>query len=173
MHRLTLGLFLLLAACGPRATGSDAGFRPSTAPIFSNAAFDVNKIEGNWSQVAAFAAVPETGCRTGQAEFSRAATGIQAQFRLCLSGKVVVGKGAFVATGPGRFRVAGKAGLAQDWWVLWVDESYRTMAIGTPPGAFGFILNRGADLPQDRLAAAREVFDFNGYDTEKIVVFGK
>ena len=164
---------LLLAGCGPRVPGGDAVYRAAAAPIYSNAVFDANKIEGTWSQVAAFAGVAETSCGRGEAEFSRAATGMQARYRLCLSGEVVVGKGAIVATGPGRFKVAERSGLGQDWWVLWVDEGYRTMAIGTPSGAFGFILNRGADLPKDRLTAAREVFDFNGYNTKKIVVFAK
>ena len=36
-----------------------------------------------------------------------------------------------------------------------VDSGYRTMAIGTPSGRFGMILDRGA-IPPDRLTAARE-----------------
>jgi apolipoprotein D and lipocalin family protein len=49
------------------------------------------------------------------------------------------------------------------WWVLWADVGYRTLAIGTPSGRFGFILNRGGDLPADRMRAAREVLEWNGY----------
>ncbi|HOZ34653.1 MAG TPA: lipocalin family protein, partial [Tabrizicola sp.] len=58
----------------------------------------------------------------------------------------------------------------QDWWILWVDSGYRTLAIGTPSGRFGFILDRSA-LPPDRLAAASEVFDFNGYTTAALRPF--
>lgn len=173
MHRLNLGLLLILAACGRHETGGGAVYRTVGAPIYSNAVFDVNRLHGTWMQVAAFAGAADDRCRTGTAEFARASTGIQAQYRLCLSGKVVAGKGALVAAGPGRFTVTQKNGLAQEWWVLWVDEGYRTMAIGTPSGAFGFILNRGEDLPQDRLNAARELFDFNGYAVEKMIYFDK
>ena len=51
--------------------------------------------------------------------------------------------------------------------MIWVDVGYRTLAIATPSGRFGIILDRGA-LPADRLAAAREIFDFNGYRTEAL-----
>lgn len=50
----------------------------------------------------------------------------------------------------------------REW--LGVDHGYRTLAIGTPSGRFGFVLDRGP-IPADRLDAAREIFDFNGYAT--------
>ena len=173
MYRISLVMMVVLAACGPRDTAGGAAYRAAATPIYSNAVFDMTKLDGNWVQVAAFAGDSGSKCRSGAVEFARAATGIQVQYQLCLSGKTTAGQGLLAPTGPGRFAVTGKSGLRQDWWVLWVDEGYRTMAIGTPSGAFGFILNRGADLPQDRLNAAREVFDFNGYNIEKMIVFDK
>ncbi len=65
--------------------------------------------------------------------------------------------------GPGRFVIGD-----QLWWVLWADADYRTLAIGTPSGQFGLILNRDGALPPDRLRAAREIFDFNGYDIARL-----
>lgn len=97
---------------------------------------------------------------------------MQGSYDLCLSGQMVKGAGAIAQTGPGRFAISGRGGTAQDWWVLWVDEGYRTLAIGTPSGEFGFILNRGNTLPSDRLAAAREVLDFNGYDVGRLITYG-
>ncbi|MBD3788696.1 MAG: lipocalin family protein [Sphingomonadales bacterium] len=58
--------------------------------------------------------------------------------------------------------------LSGDLWLIWVDTAYRSLAVGTPSGQFGFVLDRGAQIPADRLAAAREVFDFNGYDTARL-----
>ena len=173
MHRLTFGLFVFLVGCGTVSTKGDGAFRAASSPIYSNAAFDLNRLEGRWDQVAAFANGAKSKCRSGGAEFVRKANAVDVRYGLCLSGQTVAGQGTVVAAGPGRFRVDGKDGLGQDWWVLWVDESYRTMAIGTPSGTFGFILNKGADLPADRLNAALEVFDFNGYATEKSVSFGR
>jgi apolipoprotein D and lipocalin family protein len=77
---------------------------------------------------------------------------------LCLNGKAEAIDALARPVGPGRLAVAGE----DDWWVLWVDSGYRTLAVGTPSGRFGFVLDRGAIAP-DRLTAAREVFDFNGY----------
>jgi apolipoprotein D and lipocalin family protein len=55
--------------------------------------------------------------------------------------------------------------------VLWADTDLRTLAVGTPDGRFGFILERSGTLPPDRLEAARQVFDFNGYRTGLLQVF--
>ncbi|HLQ20007.1 MAG TPA: hypothetical protein VK146_13600 [Tabrizicola sp.] len=76
---------------------------------------------------------------------------------LCLAGKAETLSVLAPLVGPGRFRVKG-----EDWWVIWVDVGYRTLAIGTPSGRFGILLDRGA-IPADRRDAAREIFDFNGY----------
>ena len=158
----------MLAACAPQSAGNGGVYRDATAPIYSNAVFDMALLDGAWNQVAAFST---SACRPGGAEFTGAAGVISVSFQLCLSGREVAGAGRISATGPGRFRVMGTDGIGQDWWVLWVDEGYRTMVIGNPSGKFGFILNRGRALPADRLKAAREVLDFNGYDTEKLIIF--
>jgi apolipoprotein D and lipocalin family protein len=167
MPRLIIVLFTMLAACAPRGIADSGVYRAAGSPIYSNATFDTGRLNGNWDQVAAFAGPAQIGCRPGGAEFST----VQVSYLLCLSGQDVRGAGQVATTGPGRFSINGKDGIGQDWWVLWVDEGYRTMAIGNPSGTFGFILNRGKDLPADRLKAATEVFDFNGYDIEKLVVF--
>jgi len=52
--------------------------------------------------------------------------------------------------------------------VLWVDEGYRTAVVGAPNGRSGWILNRDPQIPADRLAAAREILDFNGYDLSRL-----
>jgi apolipoprotein D and lipocalin family protein len=56
------------------------------------------------------------------------------------------------------------------WWIIWADTNLRTLAIGTPDGRFGFILNKGPDLPADRMNAAREIFDFNGYNLSRLQI---
>ena len=169
MYRLMAVLFAMLAACAPRGVADGGVFRAAASPIYSIAAFDPDRLDGAWDQVAAFAGAAQTGCRPGGAEFSA----MRVSYRLCLSARDVGGAGQVAATGPGRFAIRGKDGLGQDWWVLWVDEGYRTMAIGNPSGTFGFVLNRGKDIPADRLNAAKELFDFNGYDTKKLVTFGR
>ncbi|NEX45770.1 lipocalin family protein [Pseudotabrizicola algicola] len=170
MHQLTrrlCGLALLaLAACAaPQAPPVTAPFRPASAPIWSNAQLDLARLVGRWQQSASFAPAGSR-CTPGGAEIGGRPGALTIAARLCLAGRQVQISGPMPATGPGRFMVDGQA-----WWVIWADTDYRTLAIATPSGAFGFILSRGGALSADRLAAAREIFDFNGYDTRLLQVY--
>lgn len=144
-----------LAACVEGRGGLPKGaFRDSSRQLYSSAVLDHAKLPGRWTQVAAFGTA--TGCKAGGVDI---APDGHAAFRLCLNGREVKGTGALQPIGPGRFAVA-----RQEWWVLWADGDYRTLVIGTPSGAFGFVLNRGGAISPDRLTAAREILDWNGYD---------
>jgi apolipoprotein D and lipocalin family protein len=169
MHQLRAGLICLaLVACAPTrpAPPAQASFRTGGAGMWSNAQLDPARLVGNWRQAAAFSAPTAVACPPGGAEIGGRPGALTLTARLCLSGQEVRLRGSLAASGPGRFRADG-----QEWWVIWVDTDYRTLAIGTPSGAFGFILNRGGALPPDRLRAAREIFDFNGYDTRLLQAF--
>lgn len=158
-----LALPLILAAC-TGSKGPAGAFRAAEAPIWSAAAFDAGKITGDWQQAAGFAKAGG-GCQSGAIRFAPKGDGMQVSGSLCLNGKVEKLHGTVTVSGPGRLTLAG-----EDWWILWVDSGYRTLAIGTPSGRFGMILDRGA-IPPDRLAAAREIFDFNGYSTGSLRPF--
>ena len=159
MSRLTLVAALGLAACVAKPV-ADAGFRAAGAPIWSAAAFQPAQVAGVWRQVADFRSFG--ACDAGTVEIVPEGAGLRLTGTLCLAGKAETVSGVAPLIGPGRLRVRG-----EDWWVIWVDVGYRTLAIGTPSGRFGFILDRGA-IPGDRLNAAREIFDFNGYRTEAL-----
>jgi len=70
--------------------------------------------------------------------------------------------------GQGRFSVTMPSGEVRQIWVLWVDEGFRTAALGNPDGTFGWIVDRSTRGGGDRIAAAREILDFNGYDVSKL-----
>ena len=163
-------MLALVAACArPAPPPAPQAFRNTAVPVYSNAVFEAGRIVGRWQQVAAFGG----GCAPGAVVISGGAGGLRHEAALCLAGGVARSSGALPVTGPGRLTPARADGvLAAQWWVLWVDTGYRTMVIGTPSGAFGFILNRDGPLPADRLVAAREVLDFNGYDLSRLQVFG-
>lgn len=160
MHRLIPALVLLLAACAAKPAAAP-GFRAAGAPIWSAAAFQPAQVAGKWRQVADFRT--DGTCDAGGVEIVPDGAGLRLSGVLCLAGKAEKVSGTAPLVGPGRLRVKG-----EDWWVIWVDVGYRTMAIGTPSGRFGIILDRGA-IPGDRLNAAREIFDFNGYQTGALV----
>lgn len=102
-------------------------------------------------------------CAAGAVEITPEGAALRLSGTLCLAGQTEVVSGTAPLVGPGRIRVNG-----EDWWVIWVDADYRTLAIGTPSGRFGLVLDRGA-IPVDRLNAARDIFDFNGYRTDALI----
>jgi len=161
VHRLIA--FALLAACAV-TPASVVGYRNSGKQIYSNAVLENDKLVGRWVQVAEFAAQGAPACKPGGAEISRGAAGLTLAANLCLGGQRVGFSGPLAMAGPGRFTPP----KGEVWWVLWADVGYRTLAIGTPSGRFGFILNKGADLPADRMRAAREVLEWNGYDLARL-----
>ena len=153
---------VVLAACNAKPVAAPA-FRDAGEPIYSSAVLDPARLAGHWVQVATFAPGGRARCGPGQLDVS----GLQASWDLCLAGGAIGGAGPMVPGKPGRFDVAGMP----VWWVLWADADYRTMVIGTPSGSLGFVLNRDAALPADRLKAVRDILNFNGYNLDTFVVF--
>ena len=68
----------------------------------------------------------------------------------------------------GRFSVRMPDGRAREFWVLWVDEGFRTAVLGNKRGDFGWIVDRATTGGADRIRAAREILDFNGYDVRQL-----
>jgi apolipoprotein D and lipocalin family protein len=149
--RLT-ALLLVLAACAP-AQQTVTGYRDPAVPMFSAALLDPARLVGDWAEAAAFGAA---SCGPGGV---RIAPDLTVSGNLCRGGATRPVAGRLRAIGPGRFALDGSG----DWWVVWVDTGYRTLAVGTPAGDWGMVLNRDGALPADRLAAAAEILDFNGY----------
>lgn len=172
MHRLIFAALLVVCACAKpeptRLTYRDAG-----QGLYSNAVFERNRLAGHWTQVAAFAPANGPHCPPGEAQFTPQGEAMQLAATLCLGGEEVRYSGPISFPQTGRMLLSGAdpAGIGQPWWVLWVDTDYRTLVIGTPSGSFGFILNRDDRLPGDRLAAARDILDWGGYDLSKLHLF--
>lgn len=70
----------------------------------------------------------------------------------------------------GRFSVKMPDGLSREFWVLWVDEGFRTAVLGNKQGDFGWIVDRSTKGGADRIKAAREILDFNGYNVSQLKV---
>ena len=155
-----VALVLILSACTkPPSPERPATFRNASQEIYSSAAFVPGKIAGSWQQMGAYSRGSDgPGCAPGRVSFTPSAGGLLASGQLCLNGQTRPVSGLVRANGPGRLQVPGMS----DWWVIWVDADYRSLAIATPSGEFGFVLDRGV-IGADRFNAAREIFDFNGY----------
>ena len=57
-----------------------------------------------------------------------------------------------------------------EMWVIWIDDGLRTAAVGTPDGSYAYILDRKATGGQDRMTAAREILEFNGYNISALAM---
>lgn len=163
MYRIALLALCLLGACVADKPAS--GYRKADARIASSSSFSAGRFLGDWQVVAAFG--PELACG-GLAESWGVAEG-----RFVIKGTACApgGKVAFATKGaligPGRILRQMRTG-PEELWVLWVDADYRVAAVGTPSGSFGRILARPGAARADLIAAAREVLDFNGYDTAQL-----
>lgn len=158
MPRLTPAAALLALAACAGTPGPPSGFRDPAVPIYSAALLDPGRLPGVWREAAAFGG---EGCGAGGVTIG---ADLSVSGRLCLGGRPAAVAGRLAPSGPGRFAFPGTG----EWWVVWVDSGYRTLAIGTPGGGWGVVLNRDGALPEDRLAAAAEIFDFNGYDRARL-----
>jgi apolipoprotein D and lipocalin family protein len=177
----TLGMMFILAACAPRAPDDPFALFPSyrdrTVPIASKAVFDPDRYLGLWHEVARFPVPFQAGCVASTAAYGQRSDGLISVLNTCTAadGSQTSIDGTAEIVGPGRLvvRFGAVPFVAADYWVLWVDEDYLTAVVGTPNGRAGWILNRDPEIPEDRLNAAREVLDFNGYDVSQLVLAGQ
>lgn len=172
--------FGLLAACATPVSDADNGglfevYRDTDNAISSAALFDPIRYTGVWHEVARYPVPFEKGCVGVTAEYQLTGPQTVSVKNICRdgAGKVAsVIEGSADIVGPGRLKVAFPSVPfgAADYWVLWVDEGYRTAVVGAPNGRSGWILNRDPVIPADRLTAARDVLEFNGYDLSRLLI---
>ena len=159
---------LALMACTP-APVQQRGYR-GDGPITSIVFFDPARFAGDWHEVAAFRPAGAPPCSGARSRYAPNPDGsLTLTEQSCARPDGAARRATAVLTEPGRLTVT--AGRDTDtYWILWVDDGYRTAVIGMPSGKLGFILNRDAVIAPDRLQAAREILEWNGYDLGRLVV---
>ncbi|WP_247744701.1 lipocalin family protein [Sulfitobacter sp. R18_1] len=157
-------LLAALAACsGDEAPPSQTGFRDAEALIGATSRYDAARFGGEWQVRAAFPGDADLKAVT----FAPEGPSLIEQRQICDSAgcRNTRTLWALSAEGPGRYTMrAAVGGAERPFWVLWVDEGFRTAVIGSPDGGYGWILDRQATGGEDRIAAAQEILAFNGYD---------
>ena len=174
-----LAAVLVLAGCaalpGEEVGGLFEVYRDTDVPIVSKALFEPERYLGTWYEVARYPVPFEAGCVGVTAEYAAIDAETISVKNTCRnpdgSERSVI-DGTAEIVGPGRLEVSFPSVPfgAADYWVLWTDEGYRTAVVGAPNGRSGWILNRDPEIPEDRLKAAREVLDFNGYDLDRLMM---
>lgn len=136
----------------------------------SMAVFDPARYAGLWYEVASFPVSFQEGCTGTRATYGLGEDGVLSVRNVCMKdGALTTIEGTARVVGPGRLKVKlGAMPFAADYWVLWVDEGYRTAVVGVPSGRAGWILNRDPEIPDDRYRAALSVLEFNGYDVSRL-----
>ena len=159
----------LLAGC------AGAVYRDRDVQISSMAVFDPARYAGLWYKIARYDVPYERGCVGVTARYDLRPDGTLGILNSCRDGtpdgRLKTIKGHARMVGPGRLMVSfdNVPFVAAPYWVLWVDEGYRTAVVGVPSGRAGWILNREPRIPPDRLKAALQVLEFNGYDSSRLI----
>jgi len=89
---------------------------------------------------------------------------VQAYFGAAAPATVSFDAGSEHMSAGGARYTMGSEGLV----VMWVDEGFRTAVVGDADGRWAAILNRDRRPAPDRIRAAREILDFNGWDVSKL-----
>ena len=164
-----------LTACAPAGEGGLLKvYRDRSVPIASKALFEPERYLGLWYEVARYPVPSQAGCVGVTAEYGLRADGRLSVLNICRNPDGSVRStinGSAEVVGPGRLKVRFPSVpfITADYWVLWTDIDYSTAVVGTPNGRAGWILSRTPEIPPDRLAAAREVLAFNGYDLSRLL----
>lgn len=160
-----------LAACSAVEPTASTGYRDPAALVASKADFDADRFAGRWYEIARFPDPVLAGCAGVVTDWTRTPAGYDLT-RACLgTNRPATARGTALIAPFGRMTLA-LDGTEVPTWVLWTDTGYRTAILARPDGRGASILNRDPDLPGDRLRAALEVLDFNGFDTDALVFDG-
>ncbi|WP_026147297.1 lipocalin family protein [Limimaricola hongkongensis] len=154
-----LSALALLAACGAVEAPDPAPvFRAADTPIASSLRGAADDLGGDWVVTAAYPGGPVAPGDRVTLQLDAAGAGVARLVGADAARLVPV-----TAQGRGRFEIGG-----QPWWLLWADDDFRTAVIGAPGGAYGWIMDRPGQAGADRARAAREMLDFNSYDTDAL-----
>lgn len=158
-------VLITLAGCSgpvPPAPPDQVIFRAAGASFASSTRFDAARMAGEWRVVGAFATaagrLPPVTLRLAAAPGGMAVT----------QGAWMLPPGPYAVTGPGRLVRADTSKVrGPEVWVIWVDDDFRTAVMGSPDERLAWIMDR-ARISPDRLRAARDILQWQGYDMTRL-----
>ncbi len=144
--------FGLLACTQTPVPNVQIGLRNPTVPLGGTSRFDRNRFAGDWQTVACL------GSCENVVRYVVATDGV---FLRETADKST----PYLISAPGVLRPMGGG---ETLVVMWVDEGFRTAAVGDADGRWAAILNRSRKPAADRIQAATEILDFNGWDVSQL-----
>ena len=174
MKRILLVLPLLLAACagGP-------SYRDTTVPLATAMQVDLNRYQGLWYEIARFPVSFEEGCVGVTAEYTLNPNGTVKVVNTCREGTLSAPPRSSEAiaetvdSSNSRLKVDFVPLIpftSGDYWILHIDEDYRTVVVGTPNGTAGWVLAREPQISDVRLQRGYDVLQRAGYDLSLITL---
>ncbi len=180
--RATLLALVFVAGCAaaPETPATPPSLRDAAAPLGSQTDVNADGLAGDW---AVRRTLPDGAFVPGE-RFSLTASG--ADLTLVWLGIVCsdvvglceafTGTATYARSGPGRWRRTSAVPYEEvaplDLWIFWTDGDRRTMAFGDPAGSYALIADRNATGGADRIAAAREILDWYGFDVAMLRTVG-
>lgn len=154
VHRRSaaFGLVLTLGLAGCAMPPPSGDLRDTGAVLAGTTRFDKSRFAGDWQTVACIgtcARAVQYVVATDDA-FVRVADGASDGFDI---------------SAPGVLRARGGG---QTLVVMWVDDGFRTAAVGDADGSWAAVIDRARPGGADRVKAATEILDFNGWDVSQM-----
>lgn len=160
MNRFLSAVFSALVLCFVMTGCSQQqeGARDASAPIGATSRFDRDRMAGDWQLVSSFTMREQASVTFGPATEP--------------ASLAIASDGFPQITGRYREGVPGElipfSAAQETLVVLWIDEEFRTAAIGTESGRIGIVLDRDGQISADKAAAVREIFAFYGWDASRL-----
>lgn len=176
------GLHLLLGVClvmllGGCATSATDPLAPKTA-----GAVDFKRYQGKWFELARLPMKYQAGCVQSEAHYNLKPDGTVGVLNRCrtLGDEWLRAEGHASVQQPGHtdklwvefdnWFTRLVPGVAKgDYWILYVDERYRSAIVGSPDRKYLWILSRTPSMPawerENLMSKARQ----QGYDTSRLI----
>ncbi|BAU77033.1 lipocalin family protein [Metapseudomonas furukawaii] len=174
--RALIGAFLLALLAGCAGQGREA------APPRTVGAVDLERYQGTWYELARLPMFFQRDCAQSEAHYSLQADGSVGVLNRCrtLEGEWKEARGNAVPQVAGRTdrlwvrfdnwitrllpdRIKG------DYWVLYLDDGYRTALVGNPNRKYLWLLSRTPVVSEKTRQRLLETAEAQGYDTDRLI----
>ncbi|WP_370400831.1 hypothetical protein [Sulfitobacter sp. JB4-11] len=149
---LAVSTALLLGACAAPLSEQKTDLRNPDAILAGTTRFDKVRFAGDWQTLACIGACADASTYVVATD--------DAYVRVAGDGQT-----GFDVTAPGVLR---ERGGGQTLVVMWVDDGFRTAAVGDAAGTWAAVIDRARPGSADRIRAATEILDFNGWDVSQM-----